>query len=68
METLIVVGAFLAVVGILVFFLRRSAKNEGWLENESKSQQEVLDIRKETNEFKRKTKGSSRRDFLDMGK
>jgi len=68
MNTLIIVGSLLAVIGLLIFFFGRSKEKLGGLKEKSKSQQGALDIRKDANEHKRETKGNSRRDFLDMGK
>lgn len=67
MQTVIIVGSLLAVIGLLIFFFGRSKENQGRLKEKSESQQGALDIRKDANEHKRETKNNSRRDFLDMG-
>ena len=67
MQTTIIVGIVsFTVIGLLIFILRRSAKNEGRQEEKIKSQQGALDIRKDADEFKSKTKDSPRSEFLDM--
>jgi Flp pilus assembly protein TadB len=67
MQTTIIVGVVsFAVIGLLIFFLQRSSKKEGRLEERSESQQDIINTRKETDEHKRKTKNNDRDSFIDM--
>ena len=69
MQTLIIAGvAGVTVIGLVVFLYGRSQKSLGRSEGESDAQGDAIETRKDADEHKRKTKGNSRRDFLDMGK